>query len=152
MSRRDKPALMKILENTPEFKPHEVEVAEEVIDAYLADPGGSGYHIFIAEVDKAVAGYVSYGPTPCTAGTWDLYWIAVDGERRGQGIGKALAAKVDEDIGQAGGRLIMIETSSTPVYDNTRSFYLSRGYRIVGRIPDFYAPGDDMIIMQKRLK
>ncbi len=34
----DKPALMAILRITPEFKPHEVIVAEEVIDAYLEDP------------------------------------------------------------------------------------------------------------------
>ena len=151
MSPEDKTALMKILENTPEFKPHEVVVAEEVIDAYLESPDTSGYGILAAEVDKKLAGYISYGPTPCTVGTWDVYWIAVDRAVRGRGIGKALDEKVDEIIRQADGRIIMIETSSTPLYDNTRNFYLGRGYRIVARIPDFYAPGDDMIIMQKRL-
>ncbi len=152
MSPSDKTALMRILENTPEFKPHEVVVAEEVIDAYLEAPETSGYGVLVAEVDKVVAGYIAYGPTPCTDGTWDIYWIAVDRTRRGQGIGKTLDAEVDEIIRQAGGRIVMIETSSTPIYDNTRNFYISRGYRIVGRIPDFYTPGDDMIIMQKRLK
>ena len=151
MSAPDKPVLMKILENTPEFKNYEVTVAGEVIDVYLDDPAGSGYHILVAEMDNSVAGYIAYGPTPCTVGTWDIYWIAVEREKRGHGIGKALDIKVEENIRHTGGRLIMIETSSTPVYDNTRRFYLSRDYRIVGRIPDFYAPGDDMIIMQKRL-
>jgi ribosomal protein S18 acetylase RimI-like enzyme len=148
----DKPALIGILENTPEFKPHEVEVAEEVIDNYLEAPETSGYGILVAEADKSVAGYIAYGPTPCTVGTWDIYWIAVDRNRRGQGIGKALDEKVEDMIRQADGRIIMIETSSTSLYDNTRNFYLGRGYEVVGRIPDFYTPGDDMIIMQKRLK
>jgi ribosomal protein S18 acetylase RimI-like enzyme len=152
MSPADKTALMKILENTPEFKPYEVVVAEEVIDGYLEAPETSGYNILIAEVDKDVAGYIAFGPTPCTVGTWDVFWIAVDRSRRGHGIGKALDENVDEQIRQADGRIVMIETSSTPLYDNTRNFYLGRGYQIVGRIPDFYAPGDDMIIMQKRLK
>ena len=152
MSPEDKTALMKILKNTPEFKPHEVVVAEEVIDAYLEAPDASDYGIIVAEVDKSVAGYIAYGPTPCTIGTWDVYWIAVDRAFRGRGIGKALDEKVDEIIRQADGRIIMIETSSTPLYDNTRNFYLGRGYRIVARIPDFYAPDDDMVIMQKRLK
>jgi hypothetical protein len=40
---------MKILENTPEFKPFEVVVAEELIDYYLSDEVKSGYNILIAE-------------------------------------------------------------------------------------------------------
>ena len=35
MTAADKPALMKILKNTPEFKPYEVTVAEELVDYYL---------------------------------------------------------------------------------------------------------------------
>ena len=33
----DKPAVMSILRNTPEFMPHEVTIAEELIDAFLRD-------------------------------------------------------------------------------------------------------------------
>ena len=80
---------MQILRDTPEFKPSEVAVAEEVIECYLNGPLGSGYHILVAEADS-VAGYICYGPTPMTEGTWDLYWEAVARERRGQGIGSAL--------------------------------------------------------------
>ncbi|OGO31604.1 MAG: hypothetical protein A2Z29_02960 [Chloroflexi bacterium RBG_16_56_11] len=152
MSPRDKPALMKILKSSPEFKSHEVAVAEEVIDVYLQDINGAGYAVLVAEVDSAVAGYICYGSTPCTVGTWDVYWVAVDPEKRGQGIGKALSEEVDAAIVKEHGRLIIIETSSTPLYDNTRQFYLNRGYEIAGRIPDFYAPGDDMIIMTKRFR
>ena len=151
MSPRDKPALMKILRHTPEFKPYEVEVAEEVIDGYLQDPKGTGYHVLIADADAKVAGYVCYGQTPCTEGTWDIYWVAVAGDRRGQGIGGALTRAAEEDIKKAGGRLILIETSSQPSYDNTRRFYLGQHYAQVARIPDFYTPGDDLLILQKRL-
>ena len=151
MSAGDKPALMRILRHTPEFKPYEVAVAEEVIDGYLQDPKGTGYFALTAESDGKVAGYVCYGQTPCTAGTWDIYWIAVSGESRGQGIGSALTKAAEADIKKAQGRLIMIETSSQPIYENTRRFYLGQKYEQVARIPDFYAPGDDLLIMQKRL-
>jgi len=151
MSARDKPALMAILANTPEFKPYEVVVAEELIDIYLVDGVESGYNIQIAEDDGEVAGYVCYGETPCTVGTWDLYWIAVDRTRRGKGIGKLLSQKAESDIKQANGRLVFIETSSTPLYENTRQFYLARGYEVVARIADFYMPGDDKLILQKKL-
>jgi len=151
MSVKDKRALMQILKNTPEFKPFEVVVAEEVIDAYLSDPVESGYHTLIAEDDEGVAGYICFGETPCTVGTWDIYWVAVDREKRGRGIGKALSEAAETAIMKAGGRMAIIETSSTPLYENTRRFYLGRSYELVARIPDFYTPGDDKLIMQKRL-
>ncbi len=146
----DKPALMKILRNTPEFKPFEVAVAEEVIDAYLNNPA-SGYSTLVAEDNGEIAGYICYGETPCTVGTWDIYWIAVDRARRGKGIGKMLSERAEAAIEQSGGRLAVIETSSTPLYENTRSFYLARGFESVARVPDFYSPGDDKLILVKKL-
>ena len=152
MSAQDKPALMQILHRTPEYKPHEVIVAEEVIDSYLSDPAGSGYSIIIAEVDSAVVGYICWGSTPCTDSTWDIYWEAVSQEKRGQGIGSALTKTAEAAIEKAHGRLIIIETSSIPLYENTRRFHFSHGYELIGRIPDFYALGDDKLILQKRLR
>jgi len=152
MSHADKPHVTKILRGTPEFKPFEVVVAEELIDCYLEDSSSSGYHILVAEVDSNVTGYICYGPAPLTEGTWDVYWVAVARERQGQGIGGALMKSAEKDIAKAKGRLAIIETSSVPAYEKTRHFHLSQGYEMVARIPDFYAPGDDKLILQKRLK
>ena len=143
---------MKILRNTPEFKPSEVVVAEEIIDAYLCDSQNSGYNILVAEADLTIAGYICYGPTPLTEGTWDLYWEAVARGKRGQGIGSMLMESAERKIIRTKGRLAVIETSSTPAYEATRRFHLGHGYEIVARIPDFYAPGDDKLILQKRLR
>jgi ribosomal protein S18 acetylase RimI-like enzyme len=151
MSAADKPPLIRILKNTPEFKPFEVTVAEELIDYYLSDGVKSGYNIIIAEDEGQVVGYVCYGETPCTIGTWDIYWIAVSRDKRGKGIGKMLDGAAETAIRKTGGRLAFIETSSTPLYDNTRRFYQARGYEQIARIPDFYMPGDDKLILQKRL-
>lgn len=152
MTKRDKQPLMSILRDTPEFTPPELIVAEEVIDCYLQDPVHSGYSILIAECDSSVCGYLCYGPTPLTQGTWDLYWAAVARKMRGKGIGKALWEKAEDDIMKDGGRLAVIETSSKPDYEQTRRFHEARGYKNVGRIADFYAPSDDMLIYVKRLK
>ena len=151
MTKEDKPGIMQILDRTPEFKPAEVVVAEEVIDSYLSDPYRSGYCILVAELDSIIAGYICYGPTPLTEGTWDMYWEAVSQEKRGQGIGGALMEAAEIEIKKAQGRLAIIETSSTPEYQKTIRFHLGNGYEIIARIPDFYAPGDDEIILQKRL-
>ncbi len=152
MTKEDKPAIMQILRNTPEFKPSEVVIAEEVIDSYLKDPCRSGYHILVAELDSTVTGYICFGPTPLTEGTWDIYWMAVAQDRRKQGIGSVLLDSAEKNIREAEGRLSIIETSSQPSYANTRHFYSRHGYEVIARIPDFYALGDDKVILQKRLR
>jgi ribosomal protein S18 acetylase RimI-like enzyme len=150
MRRRDKPAIMKLLAATPEFKPSEVAVAEELIDGYLKSPNLSGYYILVAEFEFLV-GYICYGPTPLTKGTWDIYWLAVSQKKQSRGIGGALLASVEAEIKKAKGRQVVIETSSTPNYERTRRFYRRHGYEAACHLVDFYAPGDDKLIFQKWL-
>ncbi len=152
MTRGDRPRITQILRSTPEFKPSEVAVAEEVIDSYLDDPCRSGYHILVGEVSSAIAGYICFGPTPLTEGTWDVYWMAVAPDSQRRGIGGALLEAAEKSIRESSGRLAIIETSSTPAYANTKHFHTSHGYEIIARLPDFYARGDDKLILQKRLR
>jgi hypothetical protein len=49
-------------------------------------------------------------------------------------------------------KLAIIETSSTPVYEKTRHFHFNHGYEVIRRIPDFDVPGNDKLILQKRLR
>jgi len=152
MTNEDKPAVMQMLKNIPEFSPAEVDVAEEVIDSYLTNSIQSGYHISVAEADSSIAGYICYGPTPLTEGTWDIYWLAVSTNQQSQGIGKALLAFAEVNIKETRGRLALIDTSSKPEYEVTRRFYQAQGYEQACRIADFYAPGDDKLVFQKRLR
>jgi ribosomal protein S18 acetylase RimI-like enzyme len=148
---KDKLTIISILRTIREFTPEEVVVAEEVIDAYLEAPSTSGYYVFVVEVDSTLTGYVCYGPTPLTKGTWDVYWVAVDPGGQGQGIGTALMAFTEGKIKESQGRLVIVETSGRPDYEKTRRFYKSRDYEVAARIVDFYAPGDDKLILGKRL-
>jgi ribosomal protein S18 acetylase RimI-like enzyme len=147
----DKSTVMAILHSTPEFLPREVVVAEELIDSFLTSPQESGYHILVAETDGKVMGYICYGETPLTEGTWDIYWIAVDRTRQGKGIGGALMRETENKIRELKGRLTIIETSSKPDYNKTRRFHSSQGYSEIALVPDFYAVGDGKVIMIKRL-
>lgn len=149
MTAADKPALMALLRDTPEFEEAEIPVAEEVIDAYLECPGRD-FCISVALEPSRLIGYICWGQTPLTASTWDIYWMAVTQDRRGAGIGSLLLKAAEEGIAGAGGKLALIETSSKPNYLNTRRFYLKKGYKKVSQIRDFYAPGDHRIIFEKR--
>jgi ribosomal protein S18 acetylase RimI-like enzyme len=135
----------------------EVQCALELIDVYLNNAEQKDY-ILACAVDESdqPRGYVCYGPTPLTIGTYDLYWIAVDPAWHGRGVGGRLMEFVEQAIcrptfSAASGRLLVIETSSLPRYEAARRLYQRHHYREVARIADFYAEGDDRVIYAKRL-
>lgn len=152
-----------ILEGTHSFSPAEVEVALELFDDALAAPAASAvatavrtaapdYELLGAfDADRELLGYACFGPTPGTDRTWDLYWIATDANRHGEGVGSSLLHGVEELLARRGSRLLVAETSSRDDYDRTRRFYRGRGYAEAARLRDFYARGDDRIVYVKRL-
>jgi GNAT superfamily N-acetyltransferase len=153
MRRQDKPAVMDLIAATGFFRPEEIAVAEELIDITLDRPEQKDYGIVVIEdASGRVGGYMTYGPTPLAVGTFDLYWMAVDPRSQGRGLGRRLVEWLEDHARKANGRLIIIETSSTPKYEPTRRFYLGLNYTEIARIPDFYQPGDDRVIYFKRLE
>ncbi|MFW5947861.1 MAG: GNAT family N-acetyltransferase [Gemmatimonadota bacterium] len=145
----DRPALEALVRSVELFSEAEKEVALDVVDAYLEHPGKDYYALGAFTQRGSLLGYACYGPTPCTAGTWDLYWIAVSGEARGHGIGTLLMEEVERRLAANQARLVLIETSSRADYTPTRAFYERRGYAAVARVPHFYAPGDDRVIFAR---
>jgi D-alanine-D-alanine ligase len=130
------------------FRADEIAVALEVFDAGVA--GSPDYFALGAEHDGRLAGWICWGPTPCTLGTFDLYWMAVDPALHGAGVGTALLHAMEARLAGVA-RLVVVETAGRPDYAPTRAFYEARGYRAVSRIPDFYALGDDQVVYVKSL-
>ncbi|HEY2786606.1 MAG TPA: GNAT family N-acetyltransferase [Fimbriiglobus sp.] len=134
------------------FKPHEIETLGSVFSDYFATAGAEEGHLcFTAEVDGSPVGFVYFCPIPMTVGSWDLWWIAVDKGRHGTGLGSGLLRYAEDSVRDAGGRVLMIDTSSTPAYAATRAFYRKHGYVATATLPDFYCDGDDKVIFWKRL-
>lgn len=147
----DRDDIIHATENTGCFRPDEIEVACEVLDdALLKGPEGH-YQSFTAEIGGKVAGWICFGPTPCTLGTFDIYWIIVAPDYQREGLGSALITHAEKIISERGGRLSVIETSGKGLYEATRGFYSAKGYTEQARIPEFYAGGDDKIIYTKSL-
>lgn len=145
----DRQIVLSFLSDTGFFRPDEIDIAREVLDAALAEGPQGHYQSFVAEVDGETVGWVCYGPTPCTVGTYDIYWIGVSPAWQGKGIGQALMAFSEQAIRDRGGRLFVVETSGRESYAPTRRFYEALGYTQVARIPDFYGPGDPRVIFTK---
>ncbi len=145
----DRQVVLSFLAETKFFRPDEIDIAREVLDAALADGPKGHYQSFVAELEGRTVGWICYGPTPCTIGTFDIYWIGVSSAWQGHGIGRALTAFVEQAIRERGGRLFVVETSGRDSYTPTRRFYEALGYRLAASIPDFYGPGDPRVIFIK---
>lgn len=143
--------IRRLADSTGVFRADEIEVAVELVQERLQRGDASGYHFLFAEAGGATLGYACYGPIACTLGSYDLYWIVVAAEHHRRGIGRRLLAEVERRVVASGGRRLYIETSSRPAYLPTREFYQRCGYRLDAILPDFYAEGDDKVILRKVL-
>jgi D-alanine-D-alanine ligase len=133
------------------FREDEIPVALEVFDEAVREGGSQSYTAVGADIEGRLGGWICWGPTPCTLGTFDLYWMAVDPRLQGNGIGTALLEEMERRLGGLA-RLILIETTGRPDYAGTRAFYQARGYAPAATIADFYAPGDDQVVFVKRVR
>jgi ribosomal protein S18 acetylase RimI-like enzyme len=151
----DRSGVFRILENAGNFTPEEVGTALELIDEWLELGEHSGYLTYVlesqGEESSEVLGYVCFGPTPLTEATYDLYWIAVDKSRHRGGVGKRLLKFAEEEIARRGGQMLLVETSSQETYGGTVQFYEKTEYVLVGKIKDYYKPGDDKLIFVKKV-
>lgn len=141
-----------IVESSGFFNDSEIEIAVELVQELLQKGEVSGYYFVFAENNGRCIAYTCFGPIPATQSSYDLYWIAVHDDFRGQGIGRKILEYTEKLIGRMGGTRVYIETSGRKQYLPTRKFYASCGYSLVARLDDFYAPGDAKIIYVKPLR
>lgn len=114
-----------------------------------ADQGAqaSGYHFLITRNDHGLAACACYGPRPLTEGAYDLYCLAGDDLP----IMNVLLAEVIRAVQARQGRLILAESSSLPAFAPVHQLFASAGFETEITIPDFYHPGDDLVIFTRHL-
>jgi ribosomal protein S18 acetylase RimI-like enzyme len=146
----DRAFVKQVLERTKHFTDQEIQIALELVDMVL-NKSDLSYQFVVAEQNGGFAGYGCWGQVPLTAGAYDIYWIAVSPDLQGKGVGSQILSYMENEIMNHQGRLILIETSSSDIYQDTRAFYEKRGYVLESRIRDFYKPNDDRCVYVKRL-
>lgn len=147
----DRDALESILKRIQQFKAEEVNVALELIDITLNFPAQTDYNVFVFEDEEKVLGYHCTGKRPMTDAVYDLYWIVVDPDTSGKGVGKKLLQHATEFVKEQKGRWLLAETSSKETYEKTRLFYMNNNFKVIAQIDDFYSEGDSLLVFGKRL-
>jgi ribosomal protein S18 acetylase RimI-like enzyme len=147
----DRGEILRFVEATGCFRTDEMIVAGEVLDDALVKGQKGYYQSLTAESNGRAVGWICFGPTPCTHGTYDIYWMIVASEFQKKGIGTTLLKQAERIISQRGGRLVVIETPSRNLYEPAHRLYRSAGYSEQARIEEFFAEGDDKIIFTRQL-
>jgi GNAT superfamily N-acetyltransferase len=100
--------------------------------------------------EKPVA--IAYcAPERLTAGTYNLYLIAVHKDMQGKGIGRELMNYIETLLKSEGNRVLLVETSGLPEFELTRKFYDNCNYNREAIIRDFYDEGEDKVVFWKKI-
>ena len=126
------------------------ELLPDLIAGFLA-PEPSEDRWLVREAGGRVVGFCYAVPEQLADGTWNMLAIGVEPSRQGGGIGGDLTAGLEEDLRDAGARILLADTSGTDAFRRTRRFYAERGYEEEARIRDFWADGDDKVTFRKAL-
>jgi ribosomal protein S18 acetylase RimI-like enzyme len=140
-----------LVARTGVFSEAEVAIAAELVEEALRRGSVAGYEFVFAEGEGCLAGYTCFGPIPATAGSYDLYWIAVHPDHHGRGLGRTLLARSEARIAEAGGSQVWVDTSSRREYAPAWRLYRAAGYREAARLEGFYGPDDAKLIFAKSL-
>ena len=126
------------------------EMLDDMISDYFDNPESQDIWYCAVEAGNVIAlGYCA--PEKLTEGTYNLYAIGVRSDIQSTGIGSKMMNYIEEYLGQIGGRVLIVDTSGTDDFAQTRKFYEKLNYIKEAVIRDFWSEGDDKIVYWKRI-
>lgn len=85
-------------------------------------------------------------------GIYWLDWTYVNPFVQGRGYGSALLGCVIETLEELEARKLFVATSSLPKYESALAFYRRHDFEREGTLVDYYAPGEDQIILGRPIE
>ena len=147
IQRADVSALKKVLDSSALFPS---EYLDDMISDYFENPKSEA--IWFTKDFNGIPISLGYcAPEQMTGGTYNLYAIAVSKAHQGKGIGSAMMTYIENRLKTDKHRLLIVETSTDPALELTRSFYLKNKYTEEARIRDFWKEGEGKVIYWKKL-
>ncbi len=132
-----------------QHRPSDAGYARAAFTREVAGEGRSRH--FVAEEQGrvvGVSGWMQEGPQ--AHDTYWLGWTYVAEEARRRGVGSALLAHVLAEVRARGGRKLYLDTGAHG-YEAAVAFYLRHGFQEEARLPDYYAEGEDALLLARRV-
>eukprot|EP00538_Stauroneis_constricta_P012174 CAMPEP_0119551770 /NCGR_PEP_ID=MMETSP1352-20130426/4936_1 /TAXON_ID=265584 /ORGANISM="Stauroneis constricta, Strain CCMP1120" /LENGTH=162 /DNA_ID=CAMNT_0007597885 /DNA_START=162 /DNA_END=651 /DNA_ORIENTATION=- len=152
ITKQDIPAIKNIIDSTELFPS---EMLDDMVQGHLDNPETSS-EVWLTEVDEkdndTPISVVYAVPEKMTVGTYNALVAAVSKNVQGKGHGSKLMKHLENELkATKEARILLVETSGTDDFKQTRSFYEKNGYEKEARIRDYFEPGDDKIVYRKDL-
>ena len=134
------------------FSPEEIPTLRAQLEKSLSGESGRG-EFWLADFDDTGR---ARGVTFCveevlTDRVWNLLSIGMREDLQHDGIGSSLLRSVESRLLEKSQRMLVIETTNGPDFENTRSFYRKHDYSEEGAIRDSHADGAHKIAFRKLL-
>ena len=143
----DVPQLKTVIAEAELFPP---EMLEELMSDFFNETESTDIWLTVTAAGQPVA--IAYcAPERMTNGTYNLYAIGTLLAWRGKGIGTILMEHIEDLLRKKGVRILLVETSGVPAFEQTRNFYRKCSYHHEATIREFYDAGDDKVIFWKAL-
>jgi ribosomal protein S18 acetylase RimI-like enzyme len=104
---------------------------------------------FVAEEGEELAGFLCGFLSQTDETEAYIHFMGVSPERRGEGIGRMLYEHFFEEVGRHGRTTVRCVTS--PTNEDSVSFHEALGFEVDRVVPDYDGPGEDRVLLVKRL-
>lgn len=122
---------------------------ERYSEEWLAEHAAKGHGTFLVARDVPTNQVVGFALANAEEAEGHLLALAVDNQRRGEGIGRALLADVREQMRRQGAMRLRLDVRWDDPY--ARRFYARQGFAPSGIKEGVYADGADALEMAKPL-
>ena len=139
-------ALEAIIRGIGLFTPEEANGFAGTLAGHFAEPEEG--HVWLLAGEGQGAAYLAPEVSP---GVWNLLFLGVLPEGRGQGLARELITQVEQRLRAQGARMLLIDTSTEPPMAAARALYEAMGYERVALIPDYWGPGDGKLTFRQAL-
>jgi len=112
---------------------------------------GESVFWYVADESGKVIGINSVAENEQRTGGYDWNYIVVHREHRHGGIAASLIENMIGYLRQIGARYVVTYTCDLPPYEAIQRLFVRYGFRMAGRIPDYYYEGEDRLIYVRHL-
>jgi ribosomal protein S18 acetylase RimI-like enzyme len=139
---------LKILLDTINLFPS--EMLDGMISDYLNNPHSkSVWFTYIEENEHVALGFCI--KEKLTNETYNLLAVGVSSNHQRKGIATKMISFIENYLKGQGGRLLIIETSSTEEFQKAIKLYKKLNYSKLSTIKDFWDDNDDKLVFGKKL-
>lgn len=147
ITERDLDALKEVIDSNALFPS---ELLNDMTRDFLYASHSQDTWLTLESGNKPVA-VAYFAPERMTEGTYNLYLIAIHREQQGKGLGSELMFYIEDFLRENANRILIVETSGLPEFEQTRRFYRKLNYKQEAVIREFYKEGEDKIVFWKKL-